>query len=85
MFMPADVLDSKTVEWFWGLTCDFWAKNGKEILMRRQTVQNEYFRTLDPNGNLREMQQQIPFGNDNQKGKATITASGKATARTRVV
>jgi hypothetical protein len=25
----ADVADLLWVRWFWGLTCDFWAENGK--------------------------------------------------------
>jgi hypothetical protein len=56
-----DVDDWKRIKWFWGLTCDFWAENGKNIF--EAVCRGDFVSTCW------RRQQQIPFGDDNQKGK----------------
>jgi hypothetical protein len=43
----ADVSDLWRVRWFWGLTCDFWAENGREKITARAKA---YFQSLRPSG-----------------------------------
>ena len=44
-----DVADCAWDTWFWDLTCDFWAENGKRKIMARATVEDSVslgFRSL---------------------------------------
>jgi hypothetical protein len=38
-----DVVGGEWVKWFWGLTCDFWAENGKNNLWNGQRQWNQSF------------------------------------------